>query len=56
MDPTIILYLLDPEGQFVDYYGQTKDAKMIGSSVMLHMGKWLSEKKRSESLLAKITG
>lgn len=42
VDHTIILYLINPEGDFVDYYGQTKDRDMVTSSVMLHMGKYKS--------------
>lgn len=40
VDHTIIIYLLDPEGQFVDYYGQTKTAKQIVQSVKVQMGKY----------------
>ena len=40
VDHTIIIYLLDPEGQFVDYYGQTKTAEQIVTSVKLQMGKY----------------
>jgi len=44
VDHTIIVYLLDPEGQFVDYYGQTKNKEMISNSVLLHMAKFNSRK------------
>lgn len=40
MDHTIIMYLIDPEGSFVDYYGQNKTAEDIYRSVMLHMVKY----------------
>ena len=42
VDHTIIIYLLDPEGQFVDYYGQTKTADQIVTSVTLQMGKYIA--------------
>lgn len=47
VDHTIIIYLLDPEGQFVDYFGQTKTADDITTSVMLQMGKYESSRKKS---------
>ena len=42
VDHTIIIYLLDPEGQFVDYYGQTKTAAQVSASVQLQMAKYKS--------------
>jgi len=46
VDHTIIVYLINPDGDFVDYYGQTKDAKMIHDSVQFHMGKYAIENKK----------
>lgn len=40
VDHTIIVYLLNPNGEFVDYYGQTKDADMITNSVIMSMAKF----------------
>ena len=34
------MYLIDPEGQFVDYYGQTKTAEQVAASVMVNMAKY----------------
>jgi len=47
VDHTIIIYLVNPDGDFVDYYGQTKNADMITNSVMLHMGTYNSANKKS---------
>lgn len=47
VDHTIIIYLIDPEGQFVDYYGQTKDAEQISTSVLLQMKKFAQANKKS---------
>ncbi|KAG7212630.1 hypothetical protein KM043_012916 [Ampulex compressa] len=40
VDHTIIIYLVDPEGFFVDYYGQTHDADRIVNSIMLNKMKY----------------
>ena len=40
VDHTIIMYLLNSKGEFVDYYGQNKNADEISSSVALHMKKF----------------
>lgn len=44
VDHTIIMYLVDPEGEFVDYYGQTKSAEQIASAVGIQMMKYKSAK------------
>ena len=45
VDHTIIIYLIDPEGQFVDYYGQTKNADMINAAVKGQIRKFYGLKK-----------
>ena len=44
VDHTIIVYLINPDMEFVDYYGQTKDKEQIVNSTMLHMARFQSEK------------
>jgi protein SCO1/2 len=51
VDHSIIVFLLDPKNSFVDYYGQTKNAEMIASSVILHMGKYQQYLKSKSSSL-----
>lgn len=40
VDHTIIIYLIDPEGMFVDYYGQTHDAEKIVTSILVNKLKY----------------
>lgn len=47
VDHTIIIYLVNPEGEFVDYYGQNKNADQIKNSVLVNMAKWSSIHKKS---------
>jgi len=45
VDHTIIVYLVNPDGEFVDYYGQTKDAETICRSLRHHMETFSINKK-----------
>jgi protein SCO1/2 len=44
VDHTIISYLIDPKGELVDYFGQTKQADEMQASIMLHMTKYKNQK------------
>lgn len=34
------MYLVNPDGEFVDYYGQNRDATAITNSVLINMSKF----------------
>lgn len=47
VDHTIIMYLVDPDGMFVDYYGQSKNAEEIANSIAFNIMKYEKLNKRS---------
>lgn len=51
VDHTIIIYLVDPEGMFVDYYGQTHDVDKIMTSILVNKLKYDQLKEESSSWL-----
>lgn len=46
VDHTIIMYLVNPKGEFVDYYGQTKNSAEICASLNFHVAKYDSINKK----------
>lgn len=51
VDHTIIIYLVDPEGMFVDYYGQTHDVDKVMTSILVNKLKYEQLKNDSSSWL-----
>lgn len=47
VDHTIIMYLVNPDGEFVDYYGQNKDKDQCVGSILINMTKWKQSQKVS---------
>jgi len=47
VDHTIITYLIDPEGRFVDYYGQSKEAQEMFNGIKMSMSKYDMLNKKS---------
>jgi len=41
VDHTIIMYLINPDGQFHDYYGQNATVDQTFRSIEKHMAKWM---------------
>lgn len=44
VDHSIIVYLINPDGEFVDYYGLRPTAPEIAASVISHMHKYRKTK------------
>ncbi|GMS84613.1 hypothetical protein PENTCL1PPCAC_6788 [Pristionchus entomophagus] len=50
VDHTVIMYLIDPEGNFHDYYGQNRRAEEIAQTIRLKVLKAEMKEKRSNSI------
>lgn len=53
VDHTIIIYLIDPDGLFVDYYGLTHNAEQISQSV--YMNKMKYDKLKNDSWIPSLS-
>lgn len=38
------MYLVNPDGEFIDYFGQNKTAEEVVEHILLHMFKYKQEK------------
>jgi protein SCO1/2 len=47
VDHTIIMYLINPNGEFVDYYGQTRTAEQVTNGIVLSIKKFENMNKKS---------
>lgn len=47
VDHTIIMYLINPLGEFVDYYGQTRSAEQVTNGILLSIKKFENMNKKS---------
>ncbi|EFJ45772.1 hypothetical protein VOLCADRAFT_93834 [Volvox carteri f. nagariensis] len=43
VDHSIIHYLIDPEGEFVTFFGKNSDAQQISKQVIQHLANWQKE-------------
>ena len=47
MDHSIIMYLVNPDGEFVTFYGKNFDAPTLAKSLQGHLASW-TERKSSQ--------
>lgn len=56
VDHTIIIYLIGPDGDFIDYYGQTRSAEEVAAGIQLQMLKYRNTKESSNSFTSFLKG
>lgn len=44
------MYLVNPDGEFVDYYGQNRNAQEISASIMINITKYNQQKNKGWNL------
>lgn len=44
VDHTIVLYLINPKGEFVDYFGQNKKRQEVTDEILLDVAKYNAKK------------
>lgn len=43
VDHSIIIYLMDPKGNFVTFYGKNNTSEQLATSILGHMNKWAEQ-------------
>jgi len=50
VDHTVIMYLIDPEGNFVDYFGQNKSSEEVATAAAIHMSTFKAGMNKKEDV------
>uniref|UniRef100_A0A183C600 Thioredoxin domain-containing protein n=1 Tax=Globodera pallida TaxID=36090 RepID=A0A183C600_GLOPA len=56
VDHTVIMYLIDPDGNFHDYYGQNRRAREIVNVIKIKAMEWEAKKRKEQFWLNKLFG
>uniref|UniRef100_A0A914I7Y4 Thioredoxin domain-containing protein n=1 Tax=Globodera rostochiensis TaxID=31243 RepID=A0A914I7Y4_GLORO len=56
VDHTVIMYLIDPDGNFHDYYGQNRRAREIVNVIKIKALEWEAKKRKEQFWLNKLFG
>jgi len=51
-----MMYLVNPDGQFTDYYGQNRRAREIATVIRSKALMWQIEKQKEQSILRRLLG
>ncbi len=49
VDHSIIMYLVNPDGEFVTFYGKNFDAPMLAKSLQGHLASWDDRKSSQQT-------